>query len=54
MRGSCCNTSWIDAFRMVRYGYHVLCNFGGQVNKVMMNVVGHGCLLNEPTCIKGM
>ena len=24
------------------------------VNKVAMNFVKHGCLLNEPTCIKGI
>ena len=24
------------------------------VNKVAMNVVKHGCLLNEPTCMKGI
>ena len=24
------------------------------VNKVVMNFVRHGCLLNEPTCIKGI
>ena len=24
------------------------------VNKVVMNFVKHGCLLNEPTCIKGI
>ena len=24
------------------------------VNKVVMNLVKHGCLLNEPTCIKGI
>ena len=24
------------------------------VNKVVMNFIKHGCLLNEPTCIKGI
>ena len=53
MRAYCCNTSGVDQF--TRDMASMLCiRWSTYVNKVVMNFVKHGCLLNEPTCIKGI
>ena len=44
MRCFCCNASDMVSLLYVRWRTYV--------NKVVMNLVNHGCLWNEPTCIK--